>query len=187
MRAAVVVGLMLALGAEGWAEERVQLDASILTASSSESVESAARYGYVVSLTGWSGRLAGVLEMGEHDWAWDGEMRWIGASVRFAVANARVCDRITCVGIRPWLDAGVARESWRLTEPDVAAVGTRYRAHAGLGIDFTFHDRVPVGMSIFFRVNRAQIADFVAPDMNIDAPYETNFVIGAGLFFIAGG
>ena len=191
MKLAVIVGLLLGLVAEARADERVQVDASILTASSSESVESAARYGYGVSLAAWNGRVAGILEAGEHDWAWDGEMRWVGAGARFALFGdgGRVCDpkrTDRCARIRPWLDLGVARESWLLEEPDTTVRGTRYRAHAGFGTDFTFHDRFPLGMSVYFRVNRGQIADFVTADMDVDAPYETNMVIGAGLFFIAG-
>ena len=165
-----------------WADDRIQVDAAVLAASESEDPESAGRVGYSLAVASWTGQVAGVLEMGEHDWAWDGGVSWIGLGARFALGEGKFCDRGRCLRAIPWLEVGAARESWTIDEPDLDATGARLRAHAGIGTHFAFTETFPVGMFVYFRVHRGQHADFVPMDDPwVRAPYDTSMVIGAGL------
>ncbi len=180
-----VVALSVASSPVQADEARAGLGAALVVASETESGHSAAHGGPALLATLWNGRIGAALELGRHGWTYGGTVTWLRGSMRIGWFEAPrlVCPqtRSTCVGIRPWFDAGIARESWNIPHPDGFAPqlrAERWSRHAGVGIDtelarFTF--------TFFLRVQHVPGTEPAADPYGPNPyPYRTNLLFGVG-------
>jgi hypothetical protein len=170
------------------ADGNLELGPSLGVASESADVRSAGHPGVSVTGVGWtaSGSMGLVAEAGHQPWAWDSSANWLafGARVTPASTPKRICDRRSCLALRPWLELGIAREMWMIEEPGIPQTSfSRNAARAGLGLDMLANN---VGGTVWFRVQHAtDRPTIMGPFGEAQEPYDTSLVVGLGVFFAA--
>jgi hypothetical protein len=150
------------------ADDRVEVGASFVVASTAPSMNSGGELGGSAFAMRWFGPIALVGEAGAHDWT-SGSARWLGGGVRLAFSPHfhNPVTEVSGYG-RFWVEAGLAEKAWHLRSDlgDADAWYTGPRAHAGGGIDFGGGDDVVRGrkwsaaMSMWFRVEWGPAPDF---------------------------
>jgi hypothetical protein len=152
-------------------DDRFEIGASFVVASTAPSMDSGGMLGGAVTAARWFGPIAIVGEAGYHDWDYDGGARWAGAGVRVAHTLA-TRDRKTngLLWCRLWAEAGLAEKKWDLKASylDSEAWYTGPRLHAGGGIDLGGGNDPDRGhpwsmaMSMWFRVEWGPTPDLDA-------------------------
>ncbi|HTL31745.1 MAG TPA: hypothetical protein VL326_01405 [Kofleriaceae bacterium] len=164
----------------------LELGPALAVASESSDVRSAGHPGVAVSGVAWNGSFGLVVEAGHQPWAWDSSANWLAAGARISPASSpkKICDRRSCLALRPWLELGVAREMWMIEEPGIPQTSfDRNAGRAGVGLDMLTNN---VGGTVWFRVQHATDRPTVMGAFGeAREPYDTSLVVGLGVFFAA--
>jgi hypothetical protein len=164
-----------------YADSRAQVGTSMLVFSGNSDVKSPGYFGGAASLGAWIDRVALVAELGKTTWEENSSMSWTGLAARLAFVDHETCRAEGCVHVRLWGEAGLAHESWSLDQDSLTGSGTRTSSHFGGGVDFGGGHRRHLEMTMFFRVQRAQVPDSMSTLDLSWGPYTTSLVFGLGL------
>lgn len=185
-RSALVLAV-LAVPVAAHADGNLEVGATAGVASESSDVHSAGHPGVAVTGVSWDGHLGVMAEAGHQPWAWDSSASYfaIGGRITPASSPRRICDRRSCLALRPWLELGISREQWMIEEPGIphTAFG-RNAGRAAVGLDALVGNNV--GGTIWFRVQHAtDRPTIMGPYGEAREPYDTSLVVGLGVFFAA--
>jgi hypothetical protein len=185
LRPALALSVLL-VPAFAHADGNLELGSSVGVASESSDVRSAGHPSIAVTGATWGGAFGLVADVGHQPWAWDSSANWfaIGGRISPASSPKRICDRRSCMSLRPWLELGVSRELWMIEEPGIPHTSFgRNAGRAGLGVDALGHG---VGGTIWFRIQHAtDRPTIMGPYGEAREPYDTSLVVGLGVFFAA--
>lgn len=178
---------VLAVPVAAHADGNLEVGATAGVASESSDVHSAGHPGVAVTGVSWDGHLGVMAEAGHQPWAWDSSASYfaIGGRITPASSPRRICDRRSCLALRPWLELGISREQWMIEEPGIphTAFG-RNAGRAAVGLDALVGNNV--GGTIWFRVQHAtDRPTIMGPYGEAREPYDTSLVVGLGVFFAA--
>jgi hypothetical protein len=182
----LLVLAVFAVPAVAHADGNLELGPTLAVASESSDVRSAGHPGIALSGASWNGSLGVVAEVGHQPWAWDSSAKWLALGGRISPVSSpkRICDRRSCMSLRPWLELGISREMWMIEEPGIPKTTfSRNSGRAGLGLDVLSST---VGGTIWFRVQHANDRPTImGPFGEAREPYDTSLVVGLGVFFAA--